>query len=241
MSKIDTADAYPRSARARVRRAPQRANYDRAAVAAILDASLLCHVGYVLDGQPFVTPTAFWRVDETLYWHGSAASRMMEGIADAEVCVTVSHLDGLVLARSAFHHSVEYRSVTMFGRARIIDDLDEKRRAARAFIERLYPGRNASIRESSDNELRAIAIVAFDIADAVAKVRADGVRDDPPDYFLGAWAGVIPLTTVAGAPVPDLCLRPQIQIPQHVDDYVGRPIGAVFREYAQRGREGTEP
>src|SRR5581483_3246926 len=134
-----------------------RARYDRAAIHAILDASLLCHVGYVLDGQPFVTPTAFWRAGETLYWHGSAASRMIESIDSAEVCVTVSHLDGLVLARSAFHHSVEYRSAMLFGRARAVSDLAEKRVAARTFIERLYPGRNEVIRESSENELKMIS------------------------------------------------------------------------------------
>jgi nitroimidazol reductase NimA-like FMN-containing flavoprotein (pyridoxamine 5'-phosphate oxidase superfamily) len=220
-----------------VRRVPQRACYDRAAVHAILDASLLCHVGYVMNGQPFVTPTAFWREGETLYWHGSAASRMIENIDGAEVCVTVSHLDGLVLARSAYHHSVEYRSAMLFGQARLVTDLAEKRTAARAFIERLYPGRNAEIRAASDNELEMISFVAFDIAEAAAKVRADGVRDEPHDYFLPAWAGVIPFTTVAGAPIADGCLRPGIPVPAQVNDYVGARVDAVLLDNAMHLQE----
>jgi nitroimidazol reductase NimA-like FMN-containing flavoprotein (pyridoxamine 5'-phosphate oxidase superfamily) len=241
MSNIDDGQSYHPSARTRVRRLPQRARYDRTAIHAILDASLLCHVGYVVDGQPFVTPTAFWREGETLFWHGSAASRMIESIDGAEVCVTVSHLDGLVLARSAFHHSVEYRSAILFGRARVVTDLAEKRIAARAFVERLYPGRNDGIRESSDNELKMLAFIAFDIAEAAAKVRSAGVVDDPPDYFLPAWAGVIPFTTTAGTAIPDGCLRPQIPVPQHVRDYVGRRADAVFLENAARLQERGEP
>ncbi|TAL01634.1 MAG: pyridoxamine 5'-phosphate oxidase family protein [Rhodospirillaceae bacterium] len=232
MNSIDNGQSYRPSARTRVRRVPQRARYDRAAVHAILDASLLCHVGYVVNGQPFVTPTAFWREGDTVFWHGSAASRMIESVDGAEVCVTVSHLDGLVLARSAFHHSVEYRSVMMFGRARVVADLAEKRRAAAAFIDRLYPGRNAGIRAASDNELKATTFVALDINEVVAKVRAGGVKDDLPDYFLPAWAGVIPFTTVAGAPIPDGCLRPQIQLPEHVGDYVGQRVDAVLLDNA---------
>src|SRR4051812_19288057 len=181
MNDLENGQSYRPSARTRVRRVPQRARYDRAAVHAILDASLLCHVGYVIDGQPFVTPTAFWRDGDTLFWHGSAASRMIESVNGSEVCVTVSHLDGLVLARSAFHHSVEYRSVMLFGRAKLVTDLAAKRAAARAFIERLYPGRSEDIRAASDTELKMISFVAFDIAEAAAKVRAAGVIDEPHD------------------------------------------------------------
>jgi nitroimidazol reductase NimA-like FMN-containing flavoprotein (pyridoxamine 5'-phosphate oxidase superfamily) len=237
MNSISDGQSLQRSARVRVRRMPGRARYDKAAVNAILDASLLCHVGYVIDGQPFVTPTAFWRQDDTLFWHGSAASRMIQSVDGTEVCVTVSHLDGLVLARSAFHHSVEYRSVMLFGRARIVTDLAEKRAAARAFIERLYPGRSDDIRAASDNELKMISFVAFDIAEAAAKVRADGVRDEPHDYFLSTWAGVIPLTTVAGAPIADACLRPGIPVPEQVNDYVGRRVDAVFLDNAMELQE----
>ena len=241
MNSIDNNQSYRPSARTRIRRAPQRARYDRAAVHAILDASLLCHVGYVVEGQPFVTPTAFWRQGETLFWHGSAASRMIESIDGTEVCVTVSHLDGLVLARSAFHHSVEYRSAILFGRARVVTDMAEKRAAARAFIERLYPGRNEAIRPASENELKAVAFIAFDIVDAVAKVRAEGVKDDPPDYYLPVWAGVIPFTTVAGDAIPDLCLRPGIAVPPHVDDYGGQRVDAVLLDNAVQLQERESP
>lgn len=237
MSSIENEQSYRPSARTRVRRIPQRARYDRPAIHAILDASLLCHVGYVIEGQPFVTPTAFWRDGETLYWHGSAASRMIESIDGSEVCVTVSHLDGLVLARSAFHHSVEYRSAILFGRARAVGEISEKRRAAHAFIERLYPGRNNDIRAASDTELKALAFIAFDIIEAAAKVRAAGVIDDPPDYFRAAWAGVIPFTTFAGEAIADGCLRPQIPVPPHVGDYVGQRVDAVLLDNAVRLQE----
>lgn len=233
-----TDSSYPLSPRSRARRLPQRASYDRAAVHAILDASLLCHVGYVLNGQPFVTPTAFWREGDTVFWHGSAASRMIESVDGAEVCVTVSHLDGLVLARSAFHHSVQYRSAMLFGRARLIRDLGEKRTAARAFIERLYPGRSIEIRESSDNELRAISIAALDIVEAVAKVRDGGVVDDADDYERPVWAGLVPIAATVGLPVPDARLRVPPQAPAYVQSYLGQTLDAVLARHVQSS-EGT--
>lgn len=194
---------YPVSERSRVKRNHLRGSVERAAVHAIIDAAMLGHVAYVIDGQPFATPTLVWREGETLMWHGSAASRMLkksrEGLA---ACVTVSHLDGLVMARSGFHHSVNYRSAMCFGTARLIEDADAKRAALDGMIERFFPGRNAALRRMNDQELKATSIVTMPIEEASAKVRAAGVADDEEDYDHPVWAGVVPVTTVVGAPEP---------------------------------------
>jgi nitroimidazol reductase NimA-like FMN-containing flavoprotein (pyridoxamine 5'-phosphate oxidase superfamily) len=190
--------------RSRVRRRPQRASYDEAAVYAVLDAGVLAHVGYVVDGQPFVTPTAYWREGRTLYWHGAAASRMLAATGDGQpVCLTVSFLDGFVIGRSGFAHSLNYRSVMAFGRARLIDDIDAKRAAMDAFIARLYPGRPAVLRPASEAELTQIALAAMTIEEASAKVRAGGPADYAPDADWPAWAGVIPLETRLGTATGD--------------------------------------
>lgn len=199
----DSNESYPISERNRVRRVHERGSYDRAAVHAILDSAMLCHVAYSIDGQPFCTPTLHWREGDTLYWHGSSASRMLRRMkAGVPACVTVTHLDGLVLARSGFNHSVNYRSAMCFGTARLIEDPHEKAFALEAVIERLYPDRNASLRPISAKEIKATAVVAMPIEQASAKVRAKGVADEEEDYGHPVWAGVIPVKTALGTPQP---------------------------------------
>lgn len=196
-------DAYPIEPLNRVRRLHERARYDRAAVWAVLDAAALCHVAWSLDGRPLCTPTVHWRDGDRLYWHGSSASRMLRTVGEGvPVCVTVSHLDGFVLARSAFHHSVNYRSAMCFGTARLVDDPVEKRAALDALVDRLYPGRAATLRPILDKEIKATSVVGMTIEQASAKVRAAGVSDDEADLSHPVWAGVIPLTTVIGAHEP---------------------------------------
>jgi len=191
------------TSRSTVRRLPERARYDRATVDAILDEGLVCHVGFVDDGQPFVIPAAYARQGDRLVIHGSAASRMVKRLAAGEpACVTVTLLDGLVLARSAFHHSVNYRSVVIFGRTRAVADPDRKRELLRAFTERLYPGRWSAARPPSEQELKATLVVELPLREVVAKLRTGGPIDDAEDMALPVWAGVVPLRLVAGAPEP---------------------------------------
>lgn len=197
-------NAFVPGARSKVRRMPKRARYERAAVFAVLDAGFICHVGYVLDGQPYVTPTAYWREGDTVYWHGSSASRMLRALeTGAECCLTVTHLDGLVLARSAFHHSLNYRSVMLFGKAHKIEDPAEKLARLEAFVERLYPGRWQELRPVNAKELRRTTLLGMPIDEASAKVRTGGPVDDEADYALPVWAGVIPVRSVCGVPERD--------------------------------------
>jgi hypothetical protein len=210
---------FPITDRTRLKRRPQRGAYDRETVYAILDAGVICHIGYVVDGQPLVTPTAYWRWEDRIYWHGSAASRMLAAVDGAPVCVTVSHLDGLVLARSAFHHSINYRSVMLFGRAELIEDADHKRTALNAFIDRLFPGRSQACRESSDKELAAISLIGLIIEEASAKVRSTGVVDDEEDYALPVWAGVIGTRMTIGATAADTRLQVEPAPPAHAAVY----------------------
>jgi hypothetical protein len=196
--------SFPVTDRTRARRLPQRATYDRAAVHDILDSGFLCHVGFVERGRPVVIPTAYARVDDALVLHGSAKSRTLEALAaGAEACVTVSHVDGLVLARSAFHHSVNYRSVVIFGRATALEDRDEKLAALEAFFERLHPGRWADVRPPSEQELKATLVLRIPLEEASAKVRGGGPIDDAEDLALPVWAGVVPMRLVREAPVRD--------------------------------------
>src|SRR5258707_5225945 len=161
--------------RARVRRHPERAHYDRETVHAILDAALMCHIGYVIDGNPYVTPTLFWREGERFYWHGSSASRMLRNQAQGiPVCVTVSHADALILARCAFRHSLNYRAVMAFGTAAVVADPAEKEAGLNAFIERVYPGRTALMRRIAPQELKATILMGMTIEDASAKIRSEG-------------------------------------------------------------------
>lgn len=199
-----------------VRRMPKRGHYDRATVHAILDAGAIAHVGYVLDGQPFVTPTAYWRRGDRLYWHGSSASRMLRTIdAGSPVCVTVAHIDGFVLARSAFHHSVNYRSVMAFGTAHKLTDEAEVIQALRDFTDRLYPGRWDALRPVQPQELKATTVLAMDLTEAVAKVREGMPLDDDEDYALPIWAGVLPVQTTVLAPLSDPRNQPNLDAPDY--------------------------
>jgi nitroimidazol reductase NimA-like FMN-containing flavoprotein (pyridoxamine 5'-phosphate oxidase superfamily) len=197
--QTDTA-TYPVTPRNRIKRLHERASYDRAAVHAVLDAAMLCTVAYVIDGQPYATPTLFWRRGDTLYWHGSSASRMLRHLkAGTPACLTVAHLDGLVLARSGFNHSANYRSAMCFGTARLVEDPEEKIEAMRDVVDRFYPGRSALLRPLTTQEAKATTVIAMPIEEAAAKVRAKGVGDDEEDFALPIWAGVIPIRTVLGA------------------------------------------
>ena len=206
--------------RTTLKRAHQRGAYDRASVNAILDAGFFCHIGYNVDGQPLVTPTSYWRDGQRLLIHGSTASRMIRVLeAGAPACVTVTHVDGLVLARSAFHHSVNWRSVMVLGAAAPVAAA-EKETALKGLIDRIAPGRWASLRPVSAKELKATAVLAFDISEASAKVRSGPPIDDEADYgppFWGhsVWAGVVPLASVAGAPVDCPRQLPGVAVPDY--------------------------
>jgi nitroimidazol reductase NimA-like FMN-containing flavoprotein (pyridoxamine 5'-phosphate oxidase superfamily) len=211
---MDT-DRYQRTERTRVRRLPERAAYDRDTVHAILDEGFICHVGFVVDGQPYVIPTGYARAGDTLYLHGSTGSRL--GLRPGmDVCVTVTLLDGLVLARSAFHHSMNYRSVMALGRTRPITGRDEKEAALRALVEHIVPGRGDEVRGADRRELAATAVLALPLDEVSAKVRTGPPKDDDPDYDLPIWAGVLPLALTPGAPVPDPVLDPSVPTPRHV-------------------------
>jgi nitroimidazol reductase NimA-like FMN-containing flavoprotein (pyridoxamine 5'-phosphate oxidase superfamily) len=208
------------TARSRVKRLHKRAHYDRETIYAILDAGFICHVGYAIDGQPYVTPTAYWREGDHVYWHGSAASRMLRHLErGADCCLTVTHLDALVLARSGFHHSLDYRSAMLFGRAHKVTDPDEKLAKLENFVERIAPGRWAGLRPVNKKELKATTLLGMEITEASAKVRAAGVIDDEEDYPLPIWAGVVPVRMVAGAARDDGRLAPGTARPGHVASF----------------------
>lgn len=195
---------YPVTERTRVRRRPQRAAYDKDTVHAILDAGIVCQVGFVDAGRPVVIPTIYARIGETVVFHGASRSRtLLAAGSGVELCFTVTLLDGLVLARSAFHHSANYRSVVAFGRARLVEDREAKTEALRAFTERLNPGRWAVVRPPTDAELKATSVLELPLEEVSAKVRSGGPIDDEEDYALPVWAGVIPLSLQAGTPIPD--------------------------------------
>ncbi|QQN67084.1 pyridoxamine 5'-phosphate oxidase family protein [Bradyrhizobium diazoefficiens] len=203
MSEDQVTASYPISQRNRVKRLHERGAYDHATVHRILDASMLCHVSYVVDGQPYCTPTFFWREGTKLYWHGSSASRMLRNQTKGErVCLTVAHLDSLVLARCGFNHSADYRAVMAFGSAYLVTDPDEKQRAVVAMVNRFYPDRTAGLRPSTSQEIKATSFIAMEIEEASAKMRSKGVGDDEEDYALPIYAERIPVRTILGAPEP---------------------------------------
>ena len=219
-SEAPAAGDFVPTKRSRLKRLHQRGHYDRATVYAILDAGLLCHVGYVIDGQPYVTPTAYWRVGDRLYWHGSSASRMLRRVSEGvPVSVTVALLDGLVLARSGFHSSINYRSVMAFGRAGLVTDADAKLAALEAFSERLTPGRWPALRAPTAQEVKATTVVSMRLDEVSAKVRTGPPADDEPDYALEVWAGVIPVRQVIGAPEDDPRLKPGVPQPAHLKSF----------------------
>ena len=208
------------TARTELRRLPNRGTRDAAAVYEILDAAFLAHVGFTVSGQPFVIPTLYGRQGDTLFLHGSTASRMLRELENgAPACVTVTLVDGLVLARSAFHHSMNYRSVVAFGTARKIDDPDRKSRALRVISEHIIAGRWNDVRGPSPNELKATAVLEFLIEEASAKTRSGPPLDDEPDYALPVWAGVLPLQIEAGAPLPDSRQDNAVETPEYVLRY----------------------
>jgi nitroimidazol reductase NimA-like FMN-containing flavoprotein (pyridoxamine 5'-phosphate oxidase superfamily) len=206
--------------RTRIRRIPKRGVFDRDAIYAILDEGFICHVGFTIDNSPFVMPTSYARIGDRLTIHGSAASRMMRGIASGfDVCVTVTLLDGLVLARSAFHHSMNYRSVVIFGKAEIVTGDDKKTEALRALTEHIVPGRWEEVRWPTPLELKATTVLTLPIEEASAKVRTGGPVDDEEDYEMDVWAGVLPLAIISSAPVDDARLNDGISAPEHVLRY----------------------
>jgi hypothetical protein len=213
--------APPASDRVRLRRKRERGTYDRAVIDAILDEALIAHLGIVDGrGQPFVTPTLHARDGDLVYCHGSTASRTLRALAaGAPACLTVSLIDGLVLARSAMHHSANYRSAMLIGQAAIVEGLDEKRAALQAIVEHIVPGRWSDVRPPTDNELKATSILAIPIDEASAKLRNGPPLDDEEDYALPAWAGVIPLASRACSPEPDPRLRAGIAPPAYVTAY----------------------
>ena len=211
--------------RTQVMRLPKRGDYSDATIHSILDAGFLCHVGFVIDGQPVVIPTSYGRSGDTLYVHGSTASRMLRTMASGlEVCVTVTLVDGLVLARSAFHHSMNYRSVVLFGTATLVEAAGEKTAALRAISEQIVPGRWDDVRWPTEQELKATKVLALPISEASAKVRTGPPLDDEEDYAMKVWAGILPFRVQPQVPLPDPRLNGESQeVPGYLLDYAKRP------------------
>jgi len=208
------------SQRTRVQRLAKRGSYDRETVYRILDEAFLCHAGFVADGQPYVIPTGYARAGDKLYIHGSAASRMLRTLAEGvQICVTVTLLDGLVLARSAFHHSMNYRSVVILGTASLVEDEKEKWAALRAFTEHVIPGRWNEIRRPNERELKATTVLCLPLEEVSAKIRTGPPVDEEEDYRLPVWAGVLPLHLATSAPVADPRGTPGVHPPEYVANY----------------------
>ena len=204
-------DQYQVHPHTRVVRGAKRSSYDRDQVHAIIDDALICHVGTVVDGRPAMIPTAHWRVGERIYIHGASKNRILAAIADgAESCLCITHLDGLVMARSAFHHSANYRSVVIYGKGAVVADEAEKLEHSRLFIEKLEPARWEHIRQPNKQELKATMFLGFDLDQVSAKIRAGDPVDDDEDHDLDVWAGVLPCETVWGTPIDDSLLKPGI-------------------------------
>jgi len=211
----------PTTERTKLKRLPRRGHFEREEIYRILDEAFVCHVGFVVDRQPFVIPTGYARIDDCLIIHGSAASRMIRALAsEIDVCVTVTLVDGLVLARSAFHHSMNYRSVVIFGKAKVIENKDEKLAALRALTEHIVPHRWADVRPPTEKELKATLVLSLPLQEASAKIRTGNPVDDEEDYELDVWAGVIPLRLKADAPVADARLKRGVEVPGYVESYI---------------------
>jgi nitroimidazol reductase NimA-like FMN-containing flavoprotein (pyridoxamine 5'-phosphate oxidase superfamily) len=203
----------------RVKREHERGRYDAETIRAILDAMPLCSVGYVFEGSPYVTPTLQWREGKHIYWHGSSASRMLEAVEAAEACVNVTLIDGFVMARSAFNHSANYRSVTVLGTARKVADRHEKEARLRAFVDTLFPGRWDILRPMSAAEFKATTVMSLPLSEASAKVRTGPPNDDEGDYALPIWAGVLPIRMDLGLPISDPRNPQGLDPPAHVTDF----------------------
>jgi uncharacterized protein len=209
--------------RTKVKRLPDRGSYNRETIYPILDEAFICHVGFVVDGQPYVIPTGFARIGDDLYIHGSAASRMLRNLSKGiDVCVTVTLIDGLVLARSAFHHSINYRSVVILGKAQVVEDHDEKYKALEAFTEHVVPGRWADVRWPTELELKATSVLKLPIEEASAKVRTGDPKDDEEDYAMAVWAGVLPLSLTPSVPIDDSRLDEGVKVPTHISNFTRR-------------------
>ena len=213
-------EKFTQTARTTLKRLPQRGAFDRESINQILDEGFICHVGFAVDGQPFVIPTGYARAGDRLFIHGSQASRMLRTLGQGiEVCLTVTLIDGLVLARSAFHHSMNYRSVVVFGQAAVVDEREKKLAALRALSEHMIPGRWDDVREPNEREFRLTTVLSLPLDEASAKVRTGPPLDDEEDYELSVWAGVIPLRLVADAPISDPRLPAEIGPPPCALDY----------------------
>ncbi|MFI8092744.1 pyridoxamine 5'-phosphate oxidase family protein [Streptomyces sp. NPDC086080] len=214
------ADTYPPTERTVPTRSPDRAAYDKELVHAILDEGYVCHLGFVRDGAPVVLPTLYGRIGDVLYVHGSTGSRPLRAAGRAgtglPVCLTVTHVDGLVLARSAFHHSINYRSVVVHGLAYDVTDPEEKRQALDALVDHVVPGRAADSRPADKKELAATAVIRLELAEVSAKLRTGGVNDEPEDLSLPHWAGVVPLNKGYGTPLADPGLAPGTELPGYL-------------------------
>ena len=211
---------FTQTERTRLKRLPKRGHFDRETVYEILDEGFICHVGFAPEGQPFVIPTGYARVADKLYIHGSQASRMLRSLSGGvDACVTVTIVDGLVLARSAFHHSMNYRSVVIFGRASLVEDAEEKLAALLALSEHIVRGRWAEVREPNEQELRATTVLSLPLVEASAKVRTGPPIDDEEDYAMPVWAGVLPLRLETGEPIKDPRLPEGIDVPEYVLKY----------------------
>jgi nitroimidazol reductase NimA-like FMN-containing flavoprotein (pyridoxamine 5'-phosphate oxidase superfamily) len=210
--------------RARVKRHHERGAYDLDTITSILDSAFICHVGYTIDGHPYVTPTSYWRENDVVYWHGSSASRMLRTLeGGVPCCFTVTIVDGLVMARSAFNHSVNYRSVMLFGQARKLEEPAQKRRQLELFTERMYSGRWEQLRPVTEQELKATTVLEMKIEEGAAKVRSGPPKDDAEDYTWPVWAGVVPVRMIADAPVNDGRLVPGVGEPAYLSalDQIG--------------------
>ena len=223
---------YPVDTINRVKRLADRGSYDHATIHALLDAAALCHVSYVVDGLPYCTPTLFWREDTRLYWHGSNSSRMLKNLDEGEpACLTVTHLDSLVLARCGFNHSADYRSVMAFGHARVVADPVEKQRALVMMVDRFFPGRTAQLRASTSQEINATTVIMMDIERASAKIRAKGVSDDAEDYLLPIYAERLPVRMVIGSAEACPRLMAGVERPHNLDGYeAGRSLEQAVSE-----------
>lgn len=211
---------FPQTNRTNLKRLAKRGHFDHETVYSILDEGFICHIGFVVDGQPFVIPTGYARVDDKLYIHGSQASRMLRTLSvGVDACVTVTLIDGLVLARSAFHHSINYRSVVVFGRATLVTDPDEKNSALFAFSEQVVKGRWNDVREPTEVELKQTSVLCMPLEEASAKIRTGPPIDDEEDYTLPVWAGVVPLKLVADEPIKDPRLPDGIEPPSYAKGY----------------------
>jgi nitroimidazol reductase NimA-like FMN-containing flavoprotein (pyridoxamine 5'-phosphate oxidase superfamily) len=203
-----------------LKRLPERGSFDRAMVYSILDEAFICHVGFAVEGRPFVIPTSFVRVEDRLFIHGSAASRMLRSLSEGtSVCVTVTLIDGLVLARSAFHHSINYRSLVILGVATAVTGSDQKFAALKAFTEHVIPGRWAHVRQPNDQELKATTVLSLPLAEVSAKIRTGGPKDDEEDYAIPVWAGELPLRLLPATPLSDAKAWVEYPVPDYVSNY----------------------